>query len=89
MDPVFYKICKKWQFFINTNILINVRIYTPGLYVGRLSSTWFNNQSKALLNASTGAPDFMPLLKVGTASVDAYEAQFWLSVFAAVACLYH
>ena len=30
MDPVFfYKICWKWQFFINTNILINGRIYTP------------------------------------------------------------
>ena len=31
MDPVFYKkSAKNGSFFINTNILINERIYTPG-----------------------------------------------------------
>ena len=29
MDPVFYKSAKNGSFFINTNILINGRIYTP------------------------------------------------------------
>ena len=36
MDPVFIKSAKNGSFFINTNILINVRIYTP--VVGRGAS---------------------------------------------------